>query len=555
MIRQLIVLLAFAVFDICAFGMDVETDRMKIRVGGQYPELYYDQISDCKFEIRSWRDGWYVVAGSERGGCCIAPGNVGDSVWDELFQNKQISHDSGPGVTIFRIAFHYWFNEQNGVRRDYYGWVSLVTDANGQPAVLASEVSELHALPIVGRGEPSAPPEEPEEPAGPLTFKVINHGDWAELAPRCVPEGTKGRIEIPTEIDAKPVLAIGEDAFYGRTGITDVSYSWMVGSIGYKSFCSCSALWRVIIPETVTNVDACAFSFSGIGEVDIGGGVRVIREETFYGCQSLSNAVLRAGVEVICTNAFGGCLSLKSVTIPQTVERIESGAFEWTGLNTVQVPYTTIIEEGAFDSSTKVVRYGPDISSDVTLRECEKPTLMRLLGVKTLRNARTVSVRPEFDKEKEEEPQEPLDAARVCVQLGITPVRVESDAKGVCVDAYFRVPKIQIVKFDPVARTVKGRVIPAEGSRIAEPPQEYVFVLYYHYPNGSGSFGIKEVYCPFTEWNYALLDLSDYIKTGEFTFTYTEDLNQCDTVGLFSVGISNDYYWSWESSTLVDTQK
>lgn len=434
--------------------------------------------------------------------------------------------------------------------------MTLTIDREGGIVIVASQVADVHGLAVVGECEPGGwkpiddetGGEEPgggDEPSEPLTFEVINHGDWVELAPRCIPEGTKGYIEIPDYIDGKPVRAIGEDAFYGRTGITSVSYSWMVGSIGYKSFCSCSGLRRIAIPESVTNIDACAFSFSGIGEADVGGGVRMIREETFYGCSNLSNVTLCAGVEVIGTNAFGSCLSLKSVTIPQSVERIESGAFKGTSLKTVQVPYTTIIEEDAFDSNTKIVRYGPDISSDVTLRECEKPTLMRLLGAETLRNARTVSVRPEFDKEKEIEPQEPIDAARVCVQLGITPVRVEVDGKGVCVDAYFRVPKIQIVKFDPAARSVRGRVIPAEGSRIAEPPQEYVFVLYYHYPNGVGGFGIKDIYCPFDERNYALLDLSDYTKTGEFTFTYTEDLVRGDVGGLFSIGISNDYYGEW----------
>ena len=552
--RRIALLLLSCLAAVVAGAVTLENNRFVLRQGENYPMLVYDQNADVCFEIRSvGMQGWYVVAASTRGTCFVTSATVGEQVLEAAFEHQTRSIDSAP-QSVFRFQFLWRYQEYGKPPLEHYGWVTLTIDREGGIVIVASQVADVHGLAVVGECEPGGwkpiddetGGEEPgggDEPSEPLTFEVINHGDWVELAPRCVPEGTKGYIEIPDYIDGKPVRAIGEDAFYGRTGITSVSCSWMVGSIGYKSFCSCSGLRRIAIPGSVTNIDACAFSFSGIGEADVGGGVRVIREETFYGCSNLSNVTLCAGVEVIGTNAFGSCLSLKSVTIPQSVERIESGAFKGTSLKTVQVPYTTIIEEDAFDSNTKIVRYGPDISSDVTLRECEKPTLMRLLGAETLRNARTVSVRPEFDKEKEIEPQEPLDAARVCVQLGITPVRVEVDGKGVCVDAYFRVPKIQIVQFDPVARTVKGRVIPAEGSRIAEPPQEYVFVLYYHYPNGVGGFDIKDIYWPFDEGNYALLDLTDYTKTGEFTFTYTEDLIRGDTSCLFSVGISNDYYW------------
>lgn len=553
--RRIALLLFSCLAAVVAGAVTLENNRFVLRQGENYPMLVYDQNADVCFEVRSvGMQGWYVVAASARGTCYVASATLGEQVLDAAFEHQTRSIDSAP-QSVFRFQFLWRYQEYGKPPLEHYGWVTLTIDREGGIVIVASQVADVHGLSVVGECEPGGwkpiddetGGEEPggDEPSEPLTFKVVNHGDWVELAPRCIPEGTKGYIEIPDYIDGKPVRAIGEDAFYGRTGITSVSYSWMVGSIGYKSFCSCSGLRRIAIPESVTNIDACAFSFSGIGEADVGGGVRMIREETFYGCSNLSNVTLCAGVEVIGTNAFGSCLSLKSVTIPQSVERIESGAFKGTSLKTVQVPYTTIIEEDAFDSNTKIVRYGPDISSDVTLRECEKPTLMRLLGAETLRNARTVSVRPEFDKEKEIEPQEPIDAARVCVQLGITPVRVEVDGKGVCVDAYFRVPKIQIVKFDPAARSVRGRVIPAEGSRIAEPPQEYVFVLYYHYPNGVGGFGIKDIYCPFDERNYALLDLSDYTKTGEFTFTYTEDLVRGDVGGLFSIGISNDYYGEW----------
>lgn len=553
--KRIVAALVFSLVAVVAGAVTLENNRFVLRQGENYPMLVYDQNADVCFEVRSvGMQGWYVVAASARGTCYVASATLGEQVLDAAFEHQTRSIDSAP-QSVFRFQFLWRYQEYGKPPLEHYGWVTLTIDREGGIVIVASQVADVHGLAVVGECEPGGwkpiddetGGEEPggDEPSEPLTFKVVNHGDWVELAPRCIPEGTKGYIEIPDYIDGKPVRAIGEDAFYGRTGITSVSYSWMVGSIGYKSFCSCSGLRRIAIPESVTNIDACAFSFSGIGEADVGGGVRMIREETFYGCSNLSNVTLCAGVEVIGTNAFGSCLSLKSVTIPQSVERIESGAFKGTSLKTVQVPYTTIIEEDAFDSNTKIVRYGPDISSDVTLRECEKPTLMRLLGAETLRNARTVSVRPEFDKEKEIEPQEPIDAARVCVQLGITPVRVEVDGKGVCVDAYFRVPKIQIVKFDPAARSVRGRVIPAEGSRIAEPPQEYVFVLYYHYPNGVGGFGIKDIYCPFDERNYALLDLSDYTKTGEFTFTYTEDLVRGDVGGLFSIGISNDYYGEW----------
>ncbi|MBQ6266964.1 MAG: InlB B-repeat-containing protein [Clostridia bacterium] len=72
-----------------------------------------------------------------------------------------------------------------------------------------------------------------------------------------------GALELPAEIDGYPVVAIGENAFSGCTGLTRVTVPDGVAQIGAGAFAGCTGLTRITLPESVTEIAAQAFDGCG----------------------------------------------------------------------------------------------------------------------------------------------------------------------------------------------------------------------------------------------------------------------------------------------------
>ena len=86
------------------------------------------------------------------------------------------------------------------------------------------------------------------------------------------------------------------------------------------------------------------------GTYSIKEGVRIICDEAFDNCCSLTDIVLPEGVNSIGERAFHNCSSLTSIVIPDGVTNIGDWAFyDCTSLTNVAIPDSvTSIGEGAF---------------------------------------------------------------------------------------------------------------------------------------------------------------------------------------------------------------
>ena len=131
---------------------------------------------------------------------------------------------------------------------------------------------------------------------------------------------------------------------------TEVSYSWNIPSslrtliissatkIGTNAFNNTyfsshgvsgfNVLTSIIIPETVTQIEAGAFSScAGLTEIVIPDSVTSIEENTFYGCTGLTSITIPESVTSIGNYAFYGCTGLTSITIPESVTSVGKNAF------------------------------------------------------------------------------------------------------------------------------------------------------------------------------------------------------------------------------------
>ena len=179
------------------------------------------------------------------------------------------------------------------------------------------------------------------------------------------------------------VTSIGNYAFVGCYGLTNISISNSVTSIGNFAFSDCSGLTKITIPENVTSIGRGAFSncsgltkitwnaiscsidlyskiFTGSSTDNItsfifGDKVQIIPHDICYQMSSLTNITIPNSVTSIGYNAFYGCSGLTNITIPESVTSIGDGAFEdCSGLtnitwNAVSCSYSS---PGTFQGST-----------------------------------------------------------------------------------------------------------------------------------------------------------------------------------------------------------
>ena len=190
------------------------------------------------------------------------------------------------------------------------------------------------------------------------------------------------------------VTSIGNDAFYGCSGLTSIFVDkrntkyhsagnclietatktlilgcktsviptdGSVTSIGNYAFYDCTGLTSITIPDSVTHIGDYAFSYcTGLTSVIIGNNVTSIGGGAFRDCTGLTSITIPDSVTSIGFSAFRGCSSLESITIPFVGAK--AGV---TSNGTYQYPFGYIFGTSSYTGgiATKQYYYGSSTSS------------------------------------------------------------------------------------------------------------------------------------------------------------------------------------------------
>ena len=112
------------------------------------------------------------------------------------------------------------------------------------------------------------------------------------------------------------VTAIGDQAFYQRYYMMELTIPETVTSIGVLAFCYCVGLSDLIIPESVTSIGNWAFnSCTGLTDMVIPGSVTSIGQGAFSYCTGLTNVTIPGAITSIGQQTFLSCTNLQTVTV------------------------------------------------------------------------------------------------------------------------------------------------------------------------------------------------------------------------------------------------
>ena len=231
-----------------------------------------------------------------------------------------------------------------------------------------------------------------------------------------------------------------------------------------------------------------------------------------------------------------------------TVFRARPVAADKGGVTALGIGGAAYIDDVVFSSGTieplagvyiSPSRFGP-ANEELTSEELD--ALAGIIGFESLSGLERVTMYPWED----DSGSEPQDAPKVCIDLGISPFFVKSDSgDGTGLMLYFKNPTaVKAVGIDPVARTVTGQIIPAEGTRIVQPPQRFMFGI-----DHIMDFGTP--YAHAEEYGYDIcwredefqLDTSSYATSnGVFTITYAPKFSD-EGSAFFTLSIKDYRYW------------
>jgi hypothetical protein len=225
--------------------------------------------------------------------------------------------------------------------------------------------------------------------------------------------GPGGDVVIPDATNGFPVVAIGTNAFFNRTNISNLTIPGSVAVIAYKAFTQCTgitnvtigsgtlnledhafyyctSLVRVTIPASVTNISSGAFRYcfdlvtlaldpanaqycivdgvlfnhdqttlvlhpAGFGtSYAIPPGVKHIADYALASCYALTNVFIPTGVETIGFMAFDNLFRLKTLALPDSITSVGRYAFEYcSGLTNLDLGHGVAdLSDDAFNNCT-----------------------------------------------------------------------------------------------------------------------------------------------------------------------------------------------------------
>ncbi|MBP5469450.1 MAG: leucine-rich repeat domain-containing protein, partial [Candidatus Riflebacteria bacterium] len=173
------------------------------------------------------------------------------------------------------------------------------------------------------------------------------------------------------KIEIKDVKSIPVESFKGCSWLKEVSIDipTTVTNIGDNAFEGCSGLTELYIPASVVNIGNCVFdNCTNLSKIDVDSNNKIYKSLDGFLLSKDSSKLIRClegkkgsvklpdNVDSISSYAFSGCKKLSSVTMNENLKTISEYAFKnCTGLTSINIPSSvTEIGDGVFSGCTNI---------------------------------------------------------------------------------------------------------------------------------------------------------------------------------------------------------
>ncbi len=204
-------------------------------------------------------------------------------------------------------------------------------------------------------------------------------------------DGNDEIVTVPSQINGRTVVEIGDNALMGSTYPADVKKEIIlpntIRKIGNTAFSNCKKLEKINIPDSVKEIGVRAFincssmksininkveklgfgvfeECAGLEQIHIPSNIKTIPERAFYKCTNLKSLTIGNGVSTIETKAALNTPSLQKIQIPDSVTFIGEYAFGYTLEQTTTyskyISAVDNIKEYSCGSDTAAEQYGID---------------------------------------------------------------------------------------------------------------------------------------------------------------------------------------------------
>ena len=174
----------------------------------------------------------------------------------------------------------------------------------------------------------------------------------------------------------KGVTSVGDFAFYGLKGLTEINLPKGFEIVGDYSFKNCISLEKAELPKNAWKIGESAFyGCQSLKEMNMPDSITVMGAYAFKGCERMEKLHISTSLVGLNEAAFYGCSSLKEITVPDAIKRIDGYVFKnCSGLTAVNLsPNLTKLGESAF--------YGCS-----SLQKLEIPKNVTVIGGYTFKN-------------------------------------------------------------------------------------------------------------------------------------------------------------------------